>query len=77
MLCDACHDRMRGGGFTSFLDFRFSLHPQCPSCFARWTMRTTAGWIVKAITEPWIQHTGCCGDQRWWCAACGHRWGGR
>ena len=77
VLCDSCHDRMRAGGFTSFLDFRFSLHPQCPSCFAQWTMRTTAGFIVKAIKEPWIQHTGCCPDQRWWCAACGHRWGGR
>ncbi len=77
VLCDSCHDRMRSGGFTSFVDYRFSLHPSCPSCFARWTMRTTAGFLAESIKEPWIRHTGCCPDQRWLCGACGHGWGGR
>lgn len=77
VLCDACHDRMRRGGFTSFLDFRFSLHPPCPSCSAQWTMGTTAGFIAVLPEEPWIRHTGCCPDQKWWCGACGHKWGGR
>lgn len=75
VLCDSCHDCMRNGGFTSFLDFRFSLHPRCPSCSAQWTMRTVAGFIAEPFDQPWILHTGCCPDQKWRCGACGHKWG--
>lgn len=74
-LCESCHDRMRAGGFTNFLRFRFSLHPPCPSCAAQWTMRTRAGWPVYIPVIPWIRHTGCCPDPRWLCGACGHKWG--
>lgn len=77
VLCDPCHDRMRLGGFTSFLDFRFSLHPPCPSCHARWTMRTIAGFLAVPPAEPWIWHTGCCPEQKWQCGACRHNFGGR
>lgn len=77
VLCDPCHDRMRLGGFTNFLDFRFSRHPACPSCSARWSLRTTAGFAAEPPHQPWIRHTGCCPDERWQCGACGHRWGGR
>lgn len=77
VLCDSCHDRMRSGGFASFLDFRFSLHPRCPSCSARWTMTTTAGFVAVIPEQPWIRHTGCCPDQKWLCGACGHKWGGK
>lgn len=76
VLCDACHDRMREGGFTGFLDYRFSLHPECPSCSAQWTMRTIAGFIALPPTESWIWHTGCCPEQKWKCGACGHNFGG-
>lgn len=76
VLCDVCHDRMRAGGFTGFLDFRFSLHPSCPACSAHWTMRTIAGFIAVPPTAPWIWHTGCCPEQKWKCGACGHNFGG-
>jgi hypothetical protein len=77
VLCDACHDRMRHDRFTSFLDFRFSFHPPCSSCSARWTLRTTAGFVAALPPEPWIRHTGCTRDQKWRCGACGHKWGGQ
>lgn len=78
VLCDACHDRMRAGGFTGFLDFRFSLHPGCPSCAAHWTLRTSPGGFGGERAEgPWARLTGCTPDQIWLCGACGHKWGGR
>ena len=77
VLCDACHDRMRAGGFTGFLDFRFSLHPACPACSAHWTMRSIATGFSEPVKEPWIWHTGCCPGQKWRCGACGHSFGGR
>ncbi len=43
VLCGTCRGRMHHGGFDSFLRFRFSLRPPCPSCAAQWTMRTYAG----------------------------------
>lgn len=76
VLCDPCHDRMRHERFTTFLEFRFSLHPRCPSCSARWTMRTTAGFVAACPQEPWIHHTGCSPEQKWCCGACGHGFGG-
>lgn len=77
VLCDACHDRMRAGGFTGFLDYRFSLHPACPSCSAQWTVRTSPGGFCGERPEgPWARLTGCTSDQIWLCGACGHKWGG-
>ena len=72
VLCDDCHDRMRIGGFTGFLDYRFSRHPRCPECSARWTLQTIAGlrsWIPK---DPWLRHVGCVPQENWQCGACGH-----
>ncbi|HOB49777.1 MAG TPA: hypothetical protein PKK01_10765 [Mycobacterium sp.] len=76
-LCDDCHDEMRMGGFTGFLDFRFSRHPRCPVCSARWTMRTmTSGFTDWRPREPWLRTTGCCSLGKWQCGACGHPFGG-
>jgi len=77
VLCDTCRGGMHHGGFDSFLRFRFSLHPPCPSCAAQWTMRTYAGFAAVLRSEPWMFHTGCCPGSIWVCAACGHKWGPR
>ena len=74
-LCDACHDRMRRDGFTSFLDFRFSLHPRCPSCSAQRSMSTMYGMPMGPVEEPWIAAMGCCVQPwEWLCGSCGHEW---
>ena len=45
---------VRAATTTTFLDFRFSLHPQCPSYAAQRTMRTGSGYGYIAY-EPWLQ----------------------
>lgn len=78
VLCDDCHDHMRTGGFTGFLDYRFSLHPRCPECSARWTVSTFAGFPSRPpSSDPWTRHTGCTPGEKWQCAACGHGFGGK
>ena len=74
-LCDSCHDRMRHDGFTSFLDFRFALHPRCPSCSARRSLSTMYGKPMGPVEEPWIAAMGCCVQPwEWLCGSCGHEW---
>ena len=74
-LCDRCHDRMRRDGFTSFLDFRFSLHPRCPSCSAQRSLATRYGMPSGPVEEPWIAAMGCCVEPwKWVCGSCGHEW---
>ena len=72
-LCQSCQERMREGRFGTFLDFRFSLHPQCPSCAAQRTMRTGAGFGYIAY-EPWLHSSGCTPEPTWLCGGCGHQW---
>ena len=57
-LCDSCRDRMRRGRFTSFLDYRFSLHPRCPSCSAQRSMSTAYGFSNGSRQEPWVDIYG-------------------
>jgi len=72
-LCEGCHDRMRNGRFGTFLDFRFRLHPQCPSCEAQRTLRTASGFGYIAY-EPWLHSNGCTPKPKWLCGGCGHQW---
>jgi hypothetical protein len=74
-LCDSCHDRMRRDGFTSFLDYRFSLHPRCPSCSAQRSLSTMYGMPMGPVEEPWIAAMGgCVQPWEWLCGSCGHEW---
>jgi len=74
-LCDACYHRMRRGGFTSFLDFRFGLNPRCPRCSAQRSMSTMYGMPAGPVEEPWIAAQGCCVEPwQWLCGECGHEW---
>jgi hypothetical protein len=75
-LCTTCHTRMRRDGFTSFLDFRFSLHPRCPSCSAQRSRTTMYGMpVFGPVEEPWIAAMGCCVEPwDWQCDVCGHEW---
>jgi len=72
-LCESCHDRMREGRFGTFVDFRFSQHPQCPSCAAQRTMRTGSGYGYIAY-EPWLHSNGCTPKPKWLCGGCGYQW---
>lgn len=76
VLCDACHRGMVQGGFTRFVDFRFSLAPVCPSCGARRSMSTVYGMTAGPIEEPWIAGMGCVVQPvDWVCGVCRHQWG--
>lgn len=75
VLCDDCHEQMSRGGFTSFVDFRFSLNPRCPQCSAQRTASTMYGMPAGPIEEPWLAPMGCCVmPEKWRCSACGHQW---
>ena len=54
-LCDSCQDRMRRDRFTSFLDFRFALHPRCPSCSAQRSMSTMYGKPIGPVEDPGLR----------------------
>ncbi|MEI6254407.1 MAG: hypothetical protein WCP30_16550 [Mycobacteriaceae bacterium] len=64
---------MREGRFGTFVDFRFSQHPQCPSCAAQRTMRTGSGYGYIAY-EPWLHSNGCTPKPKWLCGGCGYQW---
>lgn len=74
-LCDDCRDRMTEGGFTNFLDFRYSLNPSCPECSAQRTAAAMYGMPAGPVEQPWLTPMGCCvGPEEWRCRACGHQW---
>lgn len=75
VLCDDCHVQMREGGFTNFLDFRYSLNPPCPQCSAKRTRSTMYGMPAGPVEEPWVASMGCCvRPYKWSCSECGHLW---
>ncbi|MCK0173881.1 hypothetical protein [Mycolicibacterium sp. F2034L] len=77
VLCQACHNQMRGGGHTSFIEFRFATHPQCPRCGAKRTRRIQYGMPATGPDTwgPWLLMAGCClEDEDWYCDVCEHRW---
>ena len=66
---------VRDVGFSSFVDFRFSLHPRCPSCSAQRSMSTMYGMPMGPVEEPWIAAMGCCVQPwEWLCGSCAARW---
>jgi hypothetical protein len=76
-LCESCHDTMHRDGFTSFLDYRFSLHPRCPSCSAQRSMSAMYGMPSGPVEEPWIAVMGCVviePRKQLVCEACDHKW---
>ncbi len=76
VMCRRCLDRMHDMGYTSFVDFKFALHPPCPACGALRTCATFYGmpsdhWNI----EPWSHAGGCCvSTERWCCSVCRHQW---
>jgi hypothetical protein len=76
VLCDSCHTRMVDGGFTNFIDYRFSLAPSCPACSAARSRSTDFGEpALGYILKPWTTHMGCeIVPVEWVCGACGHQW---
>lgn len=55
-LCTNCYVQMSAGGFTNYLDFRFSENPPCPRC----SFRRSVGYFsqpyvtdVPQIESPW------------------------
>jgi hypothetical protein len=75
VLCDSCNDSMQAGGFSSFLDFKFSLHPPCPVCSAQLSMSTMYGMHPGPVEEPWIATMGCCVEPfKWCCGSCDYQW---
>ncbi|QDQ95884.1 alkylphosphonate uptake protein [Rhodococcus sp. WB9] len=77
-LCGRCQTAMTEGGFSTFLDYRFSFHPSCPRCAASQTRSAVIGMpIPREPVPPWTVPLGCIvTDPRpdWICGACGHRW---
>lgn len=76
VLCAECQRAMHESGFTAFLDYRFSLHPSCPRCEARRTLRSQFGMPVAMFdTVPWRLHQGCrVTPEQWTCSVCDHQW---
>ncbi len=76
LLCRFCHHGMRDGGFTSFVEYRFAQHPECPSCGAGRTRRIWYGLPDDPESwGPWLDIGGCCRkDEEWRCTVCSHRW---
>ncbi|MEU0499222.1 hypothetical protein [Mycobacterium sp. NPDC006124] len=76
VICRKCLQAMAEGGFTSFLDFKFGLHPPCPRCAARRTQRTFYGMPSDfGNIEPWNHAGGCCpSSESWRCGMCGIEW---
>ncbi len=76
VLCRECDGRMRDGGFTSMVDFKFALHPECPLCEGKRTLRIRYGMPADPESwQPWLGMGGCCqSDEKWRCDLCGHSW---
>lgn len=75
VLCRRCQTRMREGGYTNLLDFRFSQHPKCPACGAGRTQRALFGMLVTRDIPPWLDARGCCvTDDIWTCTECTCTW---
>lgn len=70
----ATWSRMRAGGFSNFLEYRFSLHPICPHCSSRRTLRALYG-MPAGPPPPWVAAMGCVVEEpQWMCGLCGHQW---
>lgn len=66
---------MHLGEFTSFLDFKLTTHPPCPSCSAQRALSTLYGMRGGPVDEPWVAAMGCCVEPwEWLCSECGHTW---
>ena len=75
VLCERCVIRMRDGGYTSLLDFRFSQHPACPRCGGERTQRALFGMPSTFDIPPWLDMRGCCRTpDDWTCTMCAHKW---
>jgi hypothetical protein len=75
VLCDSCHDQFRREGASSFIDFKFAMHPRCPSCSGQRSMSTMYGMLAGPINKPWVVAMGCCVEPwSWICGLCGHQW---
>lgn len=76
ILCRFCHHGMRDGGYTSFVEFRFAQHPECPQCGGGRTREI--GYGMPANPEdwgPWSEMGGCVlKNEKWSCSFCDHRW---
>ena len=82
LLCPLCADAMRAGGYSSVIDYAYSLQPPCPRCSARRSQEVSYGmpsydWHVNM--PIWVRGGGCVVDSggRWVCGECGHSWGSR
>ncbi|WP_225928432.1 hypothetical protein [Rhodococcus opacus] len=52
ILCDKCQTAMTEGGFSNFLDYRFSFHPSCPLCAASRSSSTSIGMPLSGEPVP-------------------------
>jgi hypothetical protein len=75
-LCPKCQRAMDKGGFRTFLDYKFSRHPACPSCGGQQTQRALFGMLpFDAGVAPWRDPRGCCvTEDNWTCTLCAHQW---
>lgn len=75
VLCRRCQDRMRDGGYTNLLDFRFSQHPKCLACGAGRTQRALFGMLMTRDIPPWLDARGCVRtEDNWTCTECTRTW---
>ena len=78
ILCDKCQTAMTEGGFSNFLDYRFSFHPSCPLCAASRSSSTSIGMPLSGEpVPPWTVPLGCVITDpvpEWICGGCGYRW---
>ncbi|HYO04027.1 MAG TPA: hypothetical protein VET27_20030 [Mycobacterium sp.] len=76
VLCRRCRNRMDDEGYTSFVAFKFAMHPPCPKCGERRTRATFYGMPADHRNiPPWSQAGGCCpSPEKWCCGSCCHDW---
>ncbi|PBC36463.1 alkylphosphonate uptake protein [Rhodococcus sp. ACS1] len=78
VLCCRCQTEMTEGGFSTFLDYRFSFHPSCPRCGASQTRSASIGMPNPGEpVPPWTVPLGCVVTDpvpEWICGGCGYRW---